>query len=463
MMQPPPRARTCAIGALALGCAASILVEYPGTLVYDSLVQLLEGRTGIYDFWHPPVMSWLLGLSDRLGGGAAVFMTAQTLVGFSALAVFLLLPRRSSRTAAWAALFFCLLPQLLMYQGYVLKDVLLADAVLAGFAALGLALRPRPDRPLLPWLAVSALFFVLAGLARQNGILFLPFAAAALAALPWRKPNSEEAGVGRFRLGAWLTAALFVGAVLTMQSLVGTAIFRDGDNADAVQTQFKILRLYDLTGMTGRRPDMPLAVFAAEAPDMDKAIRSIGVRRYTPTKNDTLWEDAVFRKIADETPAETVTKQWWLTVRTNPAGWLIQRAQVFGWLFWPSHIDQCHPFYVGVHGANEHLKALHMSERIDARDWRLWSYADRFKPVFSHALFAVVAAIALVLCLCRRRTEDFVVAGMLGGTLAFVASFFVISIACDYRYLYELDLSALAAALYWLSDATGIRGRLNVS
>ena len=42
---------------------------------------------------------------------------------------------------------------------------------------------------------------------------------------------------------------------------------------------------------------------------------------------------------------------------------------------------------------------------------------------------------------------------MLGGALTFTASFAVISIACDYRYLYFLDLSAIAAALYLAASA----------
>jgi len=42
---------------------------------------------------------------------------------------------------------------------------------------------------------------------------------------------------------------------------------------------------------------------------------------------------------------------------------------------------------------------------------------------------------------------------MLAGAFAFTTSFFAISIACDYRYLYALDLSALAVLLYLACDA----------
>ena len=41
-------------------------------------------------------------------------------------------------------------------------------------------------------------------------------------------------------------------------------------------------------------------------------------------------------------------------------------------------------------------------------------------------------------------------AGLQVAALLFAASFFVISIACDYRYLYFLDLAAMTGVLAWL-------------
>ena len=50
-----------------------------------------------------------------------------------------------------------------------------------------------------------------------------------------------------------------------------------------------------------------------------------------------------------------------------------------------------------------------------------------------------------------------VMAGLMLGVLAFTASFFVISIACDYRYLYALDLAAVAGLLYLALDPPVLR------
>jgi hypothetical protein len=54
--------------------------------------------------------------------------------------------------------------------------------------------------------------------------------------------------------------------------------------------------------------------------------------------------------------------------------------------------------------------------------------------------------------LIRREPADLAIAALLAGALAAAASFFVISIACDYRYLYFLDLAAITALIYVAID-----------
>jgi len=67
-----------------------------------------------------------------------------------------------------------------------------------------------------------------------------------------------------------------------------------------------------------------------------------------------------------------------------------------------------------------------------------------------------------VFLLVRRRAADIAVAAMLGAAFAFTASFALISLACDYRYLYVLDLSAMAALLYAAGSARPARPSLRL-
>jgi apolipoprotein N-acyltransferase len=113
-------------------------------------------------------------------------------------------------------------------------------------------------------------------------------------------------------------------------------------------------------------------------------------------------------------------------------------------------IGRCVPFVVGVGGPPDVMRRLGLKLRMDARDYALQNYAIALTgtPVFSHITFALIAILALYPLLRRRRPEDIAIAFMLIGAFVFTLSFFVISIACDYRYLYALDLSAMFAAFY---------------
>ena len=73
-------------------------------------------------------------------------------------------------------------------------------------------------------------------------------------------------------------------------------------------------------------------------------------------------------------------------------------------------------------------------------------------PALSHLAFAAIALLVGVALLVRRDPADLAMAGLMAGALGFAASFFVISIACDYRYLYLLDLSAITGLLYLAID-----------
>src|ERR1700722_16693855 len=144
-----------------------LALNLPGQMSYDSVSQLYQGRSGLYNSWHPPVMAWLLGLFDRLWRGPALFVAFDAALLLGAWGLLL----RQGRNADWRAgavlLAICLTPQFLLYQGTVWKDILFANAGVAGFAAL--ALMAANDNKF--WLFACVPLLVLAALARQNGIV----------------------------------------------------------------------------------------------------------------------------------------------------------------------------------------------------------------------------------------------------------------------------------------------------
>ena len=105
-------------------------------------------------------------------------------------------------------------------------------------------------------------------------------------------------------------------------------------------------------------------------------------------------------------------------------------------------------------GPAEDLADLNLTSGVDAVDQKLYNYGTRFldTPAISHPAFAGLAFVLILGLLIRRSPQDIAMAGLMMSGLAFAGSFFLISIACDYRYLYFLDLATLAGLFYIAVD-----------
>jgi len=439
-------ARIWVAAILTAGWAAAIAASWPGQLSYDSIVQLHDGRTGFYHSWHPPVMAWLLGLGDSVLPGAGLFVVFDATLFFGALLALLWIRPRVSWVAATVAAGFAFLPQCLLYQGIVWKDVLFADCAVAGFVCLAVAeVRWEHTRARMAFLVAAYMLLVLAALTRQNGAIVLVAGVLALGAIA-----QKRAGIR--------TAALYAGAA----SLAGLVLFvaatsaldARSDHGEGLTAQLKLLRLYDITGAVAAEPSLPLDVLKTTAPDLEHLVRTEGVRLYTPQRNDTLTgSQALLSELANTEP-DLLAAQWDDLVTDHPWLYLKVRSAVFGWVFLTPDIALCRPVFVGVEGRSGEMADLAIVPRRSARDLALERYARAFMgtPFLSHVFYAVLALAALILLLRRRAPGDLAMAAMLVATFAFTASFFVISIACDYRYLYFLDIAALAALFYLALD-----------
>jgi hypothetical protein len=442
----PNRAAYWTAAILLAGWGFTLAVSWPGHLSYDSIIQLHDGRTGFYHSWHPPVMAWLLGVGDAIVPGAGLFVLFDTVLFFGMLLSLLWIRPRVSWVAVGVAAILILLPQVLLYQMIAWKDVLFANSAVAGFLCLVQAeARWAQMRARLAWIVCAFLLLVLATLTRQNGVIVLVFGALALGIMALRAS-------GRTAAFAYAGAALAGATVIAVAATLALSAHSDGD--EGPKAQLKLLRLYDLVGAVKADPSLPLDKLEAEAPDLARLIRSDGVRLYTPIRNDTLvGSPALQQALADAEP-EWLAAQWYDLVFHHPLLYVRVRAAAFGWVFFTPDSFACRPVFVGVEGPAGEMGDLGLSPRKDARDLSLSAYAKSFMgtPVLWHALYAVLALGALIVLLGRRVPGDLAIAFMLMAALAFTASFFVISIACDYRYLYFLDMAALTSVFYLALD-----------
>lgn len=425
------------------GFVASLVLNLPGHLSYDSVIQLLDGRTGEYQTWHPPVMAWLLGLGDAVLPGTALFVTACSALNFAAFGSLLWLKRRTGWLTVLAVLFCVLTPQFLLYQSIVWKDVLFANAALAGFVCLAHAARLwARARYRVTWLVIALLLFVLAALTRQNGLI-VPLAGGI--GLGWIAARHDGFKSGLLQgVAALLCMGLLFGAATVLLNLRSAK--ESGEAA-----QITLLQAYDLIGAMKLDGAYRPRIVEDEAPRLAAAMKTDGVRLYSPFKNDTLEASAPLQvELMAPASALPLAGQWrdlilhhaWLYLRT--------RLNVFTQVFLTPDLLQCVPFFVGVDGPQEEMQQLGMERRWDGTDRLQAAYAAQFigTPVLSHAAFAVLGVVMLGFLLRRATPADVAVGCMLACMLTFALSFFVISIACDYRYLYALDMSVLYALFY---------------
>jgi len=446
LAMPGPITLTGVVAALALllGGAAAIAVNWPGHWSYDSVIELDQGRSGDYNVWHPPVTAWLLGLADRLQPGGALFTVLEGALVFASLASLALMARRGAWAVVVAALLALATPQLAIYPAIVWKDVLFAGAGLGAFACLAWYGRGWPS-PRLKWalLVKAGVLLALATLARQNGLVLIPVAVVAAGWIALRQAPDRA-----WRRG--LAAGAVLLAVAVGVAAAGSAALKArSDGLNERQRQWTELRIYEIVAARQLRPGTDFPILAAKAPVLDAFLTGQGPKLFSTRRIDRLVQNPLIAAREDvDRPA--VLAQWRAIFGADPWLYLRVRAELFGQVFADPDIEACVPVSVGVDGPRDEMSRLGLEERYSDTDDAVFSYAHAFfhTPVFVHAAWALLAALLLIPLLRRRRPEDIAVAGLLAAALTFAATFFAITIACDYRYLYFLDLSALAAAVY---------------
>jgi len=453
--------RLVAAAILVAGAAVSLWLNFPGHLSYDSVVQLAEGRVGVYSGEHPIVMSWLLGVADAIRPGAAMFVAFDTLLIYGALLGLVLIARRVSWLAAPLAALCVCLPQLFLYPAIVWKDVLFAGASVAGFASLAWAAR-RWARPAsrVTLLLAGLVLLTLAALGRQNGAVVLPLAAGAVG---WIAFRSGEEAPRRLRKGLTYGLGFLVsGAMLFFAA--SAALATRLDDAGATAQAWTALQTYDLVAAAARDPHTDLGVLKARDPTLETLIRTRGVRLYSPARVDSI-QSMLDRMDPDGTDAGPVAAQWRDLIARDPLLYLRIRATALRWVLLTPDPNGCLLAYTGIDGPAEEMADAGLVRRDTAMDDSVGDYALAFArtPAYSHGTYGVIGLVCLAALLRRRRPADIAVAAMLASAFAFTASFALISIACDYRYLYDLDIAAIGAALYLAADWRGIGVKLTPS
>lgn len=431
---------------LGLGLLIVLAAGLPGHMTTDSFVQLAEGRAGAQRSFNPAFMSWLMGRFDSVLSGTALFVAFNVGLLFGALA---LLPRLSGRVNALAAPVLALViltPQVLIYQGAVWKDVFFANAAIAGTVLLAVSVQQGLARGggRIAW-AAGALLLVIAALVRQNGVLALGAAGLAIGLAigsrqGWRRGLAASGGL----IGASLI--LFFAITLVMSQVM--------PSSQTGGAGLRIIQHFDLVGVIARDSQASLGPLEAEAPRAAATLRAEAAIGYNPQRVDAVGKAPGLGEALWQTPEGLVGRTWAHVIREDFGDYAAHRLAVFREALLTPDILACLPVSTGTEGPDDILAELGMTFRQDRQDRELYNYASWFfgTPVLSHLTFALISLAVMVALTLRGRPSDWMLAGLQAGALAFAGSFLVIGLACDYRYLYFLDLAALFGLVHLALD-----------
>lgn len=438
---------------LLAGLLAMLAANLPGHLSYDSVVQLFEGRTGERRTWAPAVLSWLLGRFDRVVPGTGLYVTTSAALLTASLASLASLRPRASWLAVPVALAAVLTPQFMVYQAIVWKDVLFANLAVAGFICLAHAAARWPRRAARALaLGLALVFLATATLVRQNGVIAVVFAALALAWTARRR--------GWRAAGAWGIGGL--AATLLLAQVIGVAVQpRAAPMSADADRGVRVLQHYDIVGAAAQDSAQRLEVIAAASPQARDVILAEGRRVYSAERVDNFGASPTLGPALWKLPSQVVAAQWRAIVFGDAPAYVKHRLAAFRQVLLTPRLDRCLAVHVGVEGSAGMLATLAIAPVQEPQDKAMHAYAARFyaTPVYSHLTYAVLALVFGAVLLVRGRPADVAMAGLLGAALAFAASFLAISVACDYRYLYVLDLAAMTGALYLSLDPKSGRER----
>lgn len=314
-MLPTPRSTlpVWAAPCLALAAAAlTALAYWPGLMTWDAVNQYGQAVAGRYNDWHPPAMAWVWRRLTALHAGPAPMLLLQLGLWWGGLLLWAEAARRRERPGLAVACLACgLLPLHLALLGAVLKDCLMAGALLAAGGCLAL-IQVRPSASL-RIVGIGALLF--AASLRFNAFLAcMPLLVALLPAV-WRS--------GRVRLAGAILAvtALLMLVLPTANRLIGTEPSGVGLS----------LAIFDLGGITARTGIDQFPSLGVADP-----VR-VNHRCYTPVRWDSYsdWVDPEcplgFTAIrAAEDAGRTHTQRAWLAaILHHPLAYVAHRLAHF--------------------------------------------------------------------------------------------------------------------------------------
>jgi hypothetical protein len=411
----------------ALGFGLTLYVFYPGVVNYDArYVYSYIGLNPLGD-WQSPLMTLLWALIDPIAPGpGSMFLLIVSLYWLAFALLALTVARRS-----WVALALPLLalsPPAFVLVGMIWRDVLFAAVWLMAATMVFAAADRHPT--LRYWIqAVAFVLLAFGVLLRPNAVPAAPILAAYILC-----PARWE-----FRRAAFIYVSALV-AFFVLVPLVYYGII--GAKREHPLHQIIVFDLGGITHFT-KQNQFPVSWAPDEAALITESC-------YQPSEWNFYWNHGpcqfVMRRLVEEkifgTPA--LADVWWRTVMKHPVAYLQHRAAfmqtfLFGMntVMWTVDLENPDRIVFADRPAFMRLKTIH--DALEAT----WV----FKP---GTWFPLCAALAVLGWRRRDTPEGAFVLGVCGSAVIYVATYFLVGVASDFRYSYWAVLAGFAGCVVLL-------------
>jgi hypothetical protein len=424
------RQRTIAVvGLSAMGFALTLYVFYPGVMTLDARYVYNDIAKGFLGDWQSPAMTVLWALIDPIAPGAAsMFLLIASLYWLAFALIGISVARKS-----WLAMALPLLalsPPAFMLAGIIWRDVLFAAVWLLA-AAVVFACGGRAASARRPIQALALVLLAFGVLLRPNAIPAAPLLAAYIVwPRHWRLKHVAIAYVPIFVALAALVPIIYY-------SVMGATR----------QHPLHALLVFDLGGIShfSKQNQFPVAW-----PPSEDALVTGGC--YRPDKWDGYWYLEPCKFVMARLEGDKIfgtpimVEAWRRAVLNHPVAYFKHRAAFMSSfltganiVMWTQDIDRPTEVVFADRPAFVALRTLH-DALLDT-----WL----FKP----ASWLVLCVALCTLGWRRRETPaGAFIAAICGSGALFIASYFFLGVASDYRYSYWAVLAGVAGGVVLIAE-----------